>query len=407
MKTPLFFTFISFVFLVGQAQNTENGYVFPVEGTIKAFIVFAEIDYSNLCPDDDNGNIYTDPGGWETWPSDPASTLPPAWADQLFDHEFSSFSAIQGDITRLLYQASFGKLIFLADYYSRVVKVPCSFVPPDATMNSDESVDAALTNLELKIGTTGWPAYTAHTFAFSAFDNYDLRDDSYPANSFYGFPKINSADDYFDMVIVIWRNNRFVNSTNAKCNEGFGVHWTDNHAQIFQDLSGYNASSAFNACGLQGAYSVIMAELSHAFYGGNNWHTSGGADLWTFMGQQRMYYTTAQYDNVSNSFCGFDRFHLGWFHPDNSLDTISALSNAGTLKVSDLQQPATATEDTFILRDFYEAGDAIRIKLPFINWAADGDVKNQYLWIENRQKISEFDVNQFGDGGCKEPLSKT
>jgi hypothetical protein len=59
-----------------------------------------------------------------------------------------------------------------------------------------------------------------------------------------------------------------------------------------------------------------------------------------------------------------------------------------------------------VLRDFYTTGDVIRIKLPFINWQQNGDVKNQYLWIENRQKISAFDVNQFGDAGCKEPLSK-
>jgi len=45
-------------------------------------------------------------------------------------------------------------------------------------------------------------------------------------------------------------------------------------------------------------------------------------------------------------------------------------------------------------------GDAIRIKLPHFNWQNSGDLKNQYLWIENRQLIKEYDVQQHVGLSC-------
>lgn len=45
------------------------------------------------------------------------------------------------------------------------------------------------------------------------------------------------------------------------------------------------------------------------------------------------------------------------------------------------------------LRDHAMTGDAIRIQLPHIDWGTLGDIKNQYLWLENHQHLSEFDQN--------------
>ncbi len=51
---------------------------------------------------------------------------------------------------------------------------------------------------------------------------------------------------------------------------------------------------------------------------------------------------------------------------------------------------------TFWLRDFISFGDSVRIKLPHIDWVTLNDVKNQYLWLENRQLLRRrFDSTDF------------
>jgi hypothetical protein len=104
---------------------------------------------------------------------------------------------------------------------------------------------------------------------------------------------------------------------------------------------------------------------------------------------------------------------MGWYGWKN---------NVGGAKKDSLMSSPTVTQEEvptdfeisttfpngneFILRDFVTYGDAIRIKLPYINWTATGDVKNQYLWIENHQKISSYDKSAWEPSTCKESWSK-
>lgn len=409
---------ISFADLV-YCQNTSNGYSFPATGTIRAFIVFAEIDYSPQCPlntsTTDPTDYYTDPGGWEQWPSDAISTLPPTWIsdpnERLFDYEFTTASEIKGKVTKLLYQSSFGKLIFLADYYPRVINVPCSFATSNG-MSVHESVDAVLENLDNILGTINYPSNTANELLFTDFDNYDLRTASYPTNEFYGFTKIDNPDSFFDLVIVIWRNNRFVNGLNAKCDQGFGVHWSGSHSQIFDDLDGYNAESSFNACSASGAFAVTMAEMCHAFYGGNNWHTAGGAGKKTFLKPTRSLALSGQAGRIRA--CAYDRWIMDWRndvvsnwpanYPLNSAkqNLISAINPSDNVEIPTENLQQTTVVQDYILRDFWITGDALRIKLPYL----EGGPKNQYLWIENHQLTDDFDKNPFYSDECTDDGTK-
>ncbi|MBL0340613.1 MAG: hypothetical protein IPP71_06665 [Bacteroidetes bacterium] len=56
-----------------------------------------------------------------------------------------------------------------------------------------------------------------------------------------------------------------------------------------------------------------------------------------------------------------------------------------------------------VLRDFVTYGDAIRLKMPYIDCLALGDTKNQYLWLENHQNINYFDHSLWEGNTCKEP----
>ncbi|MBA3649621.1 MAG: T9SS type A sorting domain-containing protein [Chitinophagales bacterium] len=77
---------------------------------------------------------------------------------------------------------------------------------------------------------------------------------------------------------------------------------------------------------------------------------------------------------------------------------LGALNETGTTLIDfeHYSQDNNPDGGVYILRDFCKSGDAIRIKLPYIDYVggsntAPGAIKNQYLWLENHQMISEFD----------------
>ena len=84
---------------------------------------------------------------------------------------------------------------------------------------------------------------------------------------------------------------------------------------------------------------------------------------------------------------------LRWNNPPDKTNLISARDNNNLEQLSDLNIPSAPSVSTFVLRDFVTTGDAVRIKLPHFNWQSLGDVKNQYLWLENHQLINRIDQN--------------
>ena len=95
---------------------------------------------------------------------------------------------------------------------------------------------------------------------------------------------------------------------------------------------------------------------------------------------------------ISNIASGWDRWFLEWQHPDKQ-QLISALDVSGNEVPTDLTIPTTPTQTTYRLRDFVKTGDVIRLKLPHIDWQQPGDVKDQFLWLENHQLLSADDHN--------------
>lgn len=150
--------------------------------------------------------------------------------------------------------------------------------------------------------------------------------------------------------------------------------------------------------------SILMHELSHLLFGGNEYHTTGGNHRGS--GSLFMPFISIQGGyglmgcNGSSLVCcnGYERWRMHWKHHE-AADYISAhdITNQHSI-------PSDITREmgncSFILRDFITSGDAIRIKLPY----KDSDKSsNQYIWLENHQvgKNNKLDFLQFSDVECR------
>ncbi|MBA3649622.1 MAG: hypothetical protein H0W62_13935 [Chitinophagales bacterium] len=302
MKTlsTLLVSLICWSSLIAQTVSSENGYWLPAKGTvatpiqIRVLVVYANVDYTA-------GNCLTAPVyDNNEWPAN----APPKWetgggnypiAKPLFDADYTGASNItKGTLTDYFFEASQGSLVVLGDYAS--VIVPCT-----ASGLTDYCFSAGLNALASYITNNS----TAHGKQLTDFDIID----SYSK----GLQKSNANDpnNVIDIVFIIWNHNLY-GKIAGSCAGGAGVNGSNIVA--LSDASGpyttYLASS-WGGCSRHDAWLTFTAEFLHGLFGGNNWHSGGGAGPWTFMTAPKMYCTTAQYDNPSDIYCGYDRHHLG------------------------------------------------------------------------------------------------
>ena len=345
----------------GQSQRASKwGYTVPVGGdydTIKVLLVFAEVDST---PCGKNNNPTTE------WPDHQL----PVQADAFYDPFTTVTGFPLGTNTKYLFEASFGRYVVLGDYVDRVITVKCKNEPPDwRTSDVLDTLDALYDSNDLTF---------AGGSVLSDFDRWTT------GFNYTGLSKPNSGDGKADVVIVLWRNS-------VACGGGQGVG-PQLTTHSFATFSGCNNASSFGACNAAGQN--LTWEYFHAMMGGNNWHTPSGAGSHTFITGPSSWSLTAQSGTTSDLFCAWDRYHLSWWNPDNPQDTLMAWTPGDTAAISDLTiASGLPANGEFLLRDYATTGDAIRVKLPHLNWQSLGDVKNQYLWLENHQRLSQYDVN--------------
>lgn len=130
---------------------------------------------------------------------------------------------------------------------------------------------------------------------------------------------------------------------------------------------------------------IIIHELSHSLFGGNDFHTSGGNHRgggcpMPFLNIQCGYGLMGAAGSGLVCCNGYERWRMHWKHPQ-SVDYISARNTANTLSViSDITREDG--NQTFLLRDFVTYGDVVRIKLPYKDSVTSS---NQYIWLENHK----------------------
>lgn len=360
--------FLSFLTAVAFGQlSVSNGVGIPTTDTLRVLIVFAELDFDQgPCP----RNL---PATFEgSWGKDKkGNTMLPDYADEFFDANLSNGKSPKGMLTGYFHEASFGQHVLLGDYLPEIITIPCS----DFKVSSN-GIKQILTILD----NSTTPIRTNSGFELKDFDSWTIGRS--------GEKKIKTPDGKIDLLYVIWRNNRFLTGPNTGPNSGYGV--ARNNGIPFKGMEGINNMASFNAAkGPFDARVITVAEHLHGIFGGNNWHSSGGRGTHTFLCPASNYGLTGQYGATTQSVSGWDRWMQKWQHPKKKF-LISAMNESGvevnTENINIMDNPSGLS---VVLGDFVKTGDAVRIRLPYLDTA---NVKNQYLWLENRRWKSKFDV---------------
>lgn len=351
----------------------KNGASITARDTLRVLMVFCEVDFSTGgCPQ----NLPDMIDG--KWPKDEnGKTQIPYGADTYFDVELKPGEKPKSIITGHYYEASLGQYILLGDYYPKVISIPCNKV-----RIGNNGLTRVLEELRKEEGKNG-TLYTARGYVLKEFDNWtEARD---------GMPKLKEPDGKIDLVYLIWRNNRFLTKASTWDGTGFGI----NRARgiPFWDMEGVSNCTSYNS-GVgsgEGARVITIAEHLHGIFGGNNWHSAGGRGYHTFIVPPNSYGLTGQYPATSQAVSGWDRWMMEWKAPGKKYVTSAFDTYGNEVKTDSITIESMPNGGVFVLRDFVTTGDALRIKLPHIDWEKRGDVKNQYLWVENRRMETEFD----------------
>jgi hypothetical protein len=331
------------------AQNSSrNGYYFAPSGTVRAFFVFAEV----INDPQDGGAL----GDWQP------GKLPPN-IDTFIDHSFTNASSVSGYLTKYYYEASLGNFIFLGDYYPNLIQIDYNTITDDGA----SQVMAYLNNL------TGTDITTKHGYTINSND-FDMWT---PKGA--GIQKINSSDNYLDVVIILWRSNsKFTTS------RGGGHIHINNESFTIKSKIGSNCHS--DICSGNFA-STIRHEFAHALHGGNDFHSGGsGAGYGTYLSDVGGYSILSSWNKNLDFANAWDRWRLGWKLSSNSY-YISARTTSNAEVNADFVYGQAMSTNEFILRDFATYGDAIRIKLPYLK-SINSSTKEQYIWIENHQLLT-------------------
>ena len=197
-------------------------------------------------------------------------------------------------------------------------------------------------------------------------------------------PKIMQPDSLFDLVIVVWRVNSKLSKTSNSgyCSSG-------NATRSLLDRKGTNCHSEF-VSHANDAHVVMRHEISHALYGGNNFHTGGaGAGKRTFIPSVGGASNLSSWDHFHPGWNAWDRNRIGWKNPTKKfLVSAYQINNAVAEKSFDDSLMYERLGGMYALRDFNPTGDAIRLPLP----GPDSPRLKQYLWLEFHADSGRFDI---------------
>jgi hypothetical protein len=330
----------------GYAQNVEESYLLPNKGLLRVLLVFVQEEEKSKCEQTDcNFNF----------PPDVLTVDAPKWFDPKHTYPPERI------VTDYYWQASFGEYEVLGDYLPQVLTVPCNNAPTDTFYPTDQAI-AIVDQI------TSQPGFkTANGLGKSDFDLWTLTSP--------GKPKIPSPDGKIDALVIVWRNHR-----QWGCTAGYGMQ-----SWFGKNGNKVNAISSFSG-GSDGGWAFLFLEYFHGLFGGNNWHNGGGAGAHTFLVIPKIFSTSGQSGSPSQIANAFDRQQMGWKDPGRT-DLLAATDPTCTNDVpSDLDIKNFPSGGEFCLRDYNLTGDAIRIKLPHLDWNPPlQPIKNQYLFLENHR----------------------
>jgi len=352
-------------------MNSWDGYTVSASGQIRVLNILINIIYDVSNNDPSPGTSTEIP-----WPQalpiqSGINTVIPNWVpdSSLFDIHYNQGSSVHGTFTRKFYESSFGALHLIGDYV--VITIPQSYIIAGNPTPLPFGQFEFSTLLERSIHFLNSNGGLQTIFGHNSIHDYDLN---------------NNDTVYFASIST--RNTFHTDDLNY----GFylpnnGTAGSFNDTILFQDGNYYPVRySLLQGVGsnrhlVENPVAAIYHEFAHGLFGMNDMHSAGG-NGWngnsgrTFLPRMGGYGLMGMAGSGMVSANGFDRWWLQWKSPVyNTSNSYIAASN----QPSDITQ--TDGTKNFILRDFVTTGDAIRIKLPFVDEGAE----NQYIWLENHK----------------------
>lgn len=339
-------------------RHTYNGWTIMPSDTIYVWVIFIQID---------NLPNYDDTPFWKP------NELP-HYANTLLDELPNQNKSIT-NYTAFFKEMSLGRFCVLGEIYPELVRVN----KPDAnSIGSFYELNGIVADSILQRLKRPNPPQI----------NVEKMDKWSNGQAY--LPKKKEKDGILDFTFFIYRNGehtKFVGS------QGGVVSTCSRSIAGKQFGNGFTISN-----GKSQTYPRILLthEFGHNLLGGNEYHSAGGAHSWNdARGEYNFRFTSTSGWGLLGSLCSdvfscinaWDRWRLGWLGNFYDIDI-------------------TKGNQTITIRDFVTTGDAVRIKLPNIpvqneNNPVEG-IQDQYLWIENHQKISVFDQKNFEPLYCND-----
>lgn len=339
MKKSLLIIIIQcFASLCLYGQSSDLGGPFTPRGDIRFLVIFA--GFEKDCDATNDGSIWPNVNVEQNLP--PCKTLPLYYKD-LFYSDFDQFKPEAQDktISNFYYQMSrhhptHAPLRIVGDIFPERINIEGS--SPNNTAVFKKIQD-------------NFP-----DFDWSRYDNRK----NYPNFRFDN--SITEPDHIIDYVVIMWRQR------------GAGGYANTNSFTFVQKKNGVEEKyQMHSACGFTATYAqadnlgmiakIFHHELAHTLFNCPHLFYANGVSGDYFYASNG--WGTMSYGYINCSANAWESWYNGWIELDSTND-LKGYSQNGIYK----------------LRDFVTTGDAIRIKLPFVN---------QYLWIENHSGLHSFD----------------
>jgi len=355
-------------------KNSWDGYIIQPTNEYRILVIFVNIIYDvdpGLDPVSNNsiwGKATTE--GVFNNPFPPSIEVWPSYIHDYLDIEFDDQN-LNGTFTRLYAESSFNKLKLIGDFV--LVNIKHSTISNGDTFGH-EILTSVVTDM-INQSNNGQGLNTVHGY-----------------NSILDYSTI---EDYkFDHVMIIVRNSQphygYFGSGNGSSGHGEHIEIKTSEQNLYKAFS--SSIQCVGSMDLKANPNAIAThEFSHLLFGSNSFHAGGGHSWGYTMCYLGIQYGYSLMGGASSGLVncnGYDRYRVGWMHPENEEEWPVTATDAISLnkKISDITK--ADGNQSFILNNFITSGDVIRIKLPYIEPPAS----NQYIWLENH-KILETTLN--------------
>lgn len=319
--------------------------------------------------------------------------LPTPWLKEFIDTEYIP-GQMHGTMTRLYGESSFDSLQIVGDFM--VVNLPESYI-----LNHHRS----------KQGTGVFTNRTIARSTLSYINEHGGLNTIYGHNDPRTYDFTGDGSFFFTQILI---RNITAEYGGANAGSGWGMSGFTSSDSI---LAGgqYFAMNSFGTMQCVGSgdiasnpTGIVTHELSHALFGDNDFHTSGGNHRasgcpMSFLNIQGGYGLMGAAESSLVCCNGYERWRMHWKHP-NAAAYISAHSIDNQKSIpSDIRKEDGPQH--FLLRDFITYGDAIRIQLPYKDSVTSS---NQYIWLENHQVgfNQKLDFLQYSNTAACRPIGR-